>query len=211
MTAAELPGAWAGEAATAGVTVPEPGDDPLAAMVAWLAVDPHDPPLGVLATVDPDGTPRCRHLLISGATPDGPTFHTDSRSQKVADLAANPRATLVVLSADRTRQLTMTGPAATTDHDEQMRTYRDRTPYLKLLAWTNNPATAALPPTGRREVWAEAVARRGPSPQDPPDTWTGYRLRPETVTFWRGEPDAPSHRRRFHLRPGGWLAEDLPG
>ncbi|WP_216694732.1 pyridoxamine 5'-phosphate oxidase family protein [Dietzia psychralcaliphila] len=216
MTAAQLPnaplpGSRADEAPIAGVTMPEPGDDPLAAMVSWLAVDPLAPPLGVLATVDPDGTPQCRHLLVSGVTPDGPTFHTDSRSQKVVDLAANPRATLVVLSADRTHQLTVTGLAAPTDDREQLRTYRDRSPYLKLLAWTNGPAAAALPPAGRREVWAEAVTRHGPTPQDPPDTWTGYRLRPETVTFWRAEPDAPSHRRRFHLRSGGWLAEELPG
>ncbi|MDX2358493.1 pyridoxamine 5'-phosphate oxidase family protein [Dietzia sp. PP-33] len=211
MTAAELPGADLPGTDLAGVAMPEPGDDPLTAMVAWLAVDPLDPPLGVLATVDRDGTPGCRHLLVSGATTAGPTFHTDSRSRKVLDIAANPRATLVVLSADRARQLTVTGLAAPTDADEQLRTYRDRSPYLKLLAWANNPAAAALPPAGRRQVWAEAVDRHGPCPQDPPDTWIGYRLRPETVTFWQAVEDAPSHRRRFHRRPGGWLAEELPG
>lgn len=201
MTAVELPV----------VTMPGPGDDPLQAMVAWLAIDPADPPLGVLATVGPDGSPHCRHLLVSGATTQGPTFHTDSRSQKAQDLTADPRATLVVLSADRTRQLTITGVAESTDREEQLASYHLRSEYLRLLAWTNDLATAQLAPPGRRRVWAAAVERFGPSPASPPETWLGMRLRPETVTFWAAGRDEPSHRRRFRLDGRRWRAVELPG
>ncbi|MDV8001501.1 pyridoxamine 5'-phosphate oxidase family protein [Rhodococcus sp. IEGM 1408] len=192
-------------------SMPRPWDDPLGAMVAWLAIDPAAPPLGVLATVGPDGTPHCRHLLVSGATTEGPTFHTDSRSQKVRDLEGEARATLVVLSEDRTRQLTVTGTVVPTDPQEQSASYLLRSDYLKLLAWTNDAATALLPPPGRRRMWAGAVERFGPSPEQAPDTWLGLRLRPETVTFWTAGMDEPSHRRRFQSRDGSWHAEELPG
>ena len=192
-------------------SMPRPGADPLEAMVAWLSIDPAAPPLGVLATVGPDGMPHCRHLLVSGATAEGPTFHTDSRSQKALDLEENPRATLVVLSEDRTRQLTVSGTVVPTGAEERSTTYRLRSDYLKLLAWTNDLPTAQLPPPGRRRMWAGTVDRLGPTPEQPPDTWLGLRLRPETVTFWTAGVDEPSHRRRFELRDGGWHAEELPG
>ena len=201
MTASELPV----------VTMPGPGDDPLEAMVAWLAIDPADPPLGVLATVGPDGTPHCRHLLVSGATTDGPTFHTDSRSQKAVDLGADPRATLVVVSPDRTRQLTVTGVAAPTDPAEHLESYQLRSEYLKLLAWTNDVATAELAPPGRRRVWSAAIDRLGPSPAMPPETWLGMRLRPDSVTFWAAGREEPSHRRRFLRDDQRWRAVELPG
>ena len=215
-----MTGAGAMESAAAGTGVtdtmtttsmPRPWDDPLVAMVAWLAIDPANPPLGVLATVGEDGTPHCRHLLVSGATVEGPTFHTDSRSQKALDLAADPRATLVVLSADRTRQLTVTGAVAPTDERERLASYRLRSDYLKVLAWTNDSATAQLPPPGRRRMWAGAVGRLGVGPDQPPDTWLGLRLHPETVTFWTAGADEPSHRRRFRAEDGRWRAEELPG
>jgi len=201
MTAFELPV----------VTMPGPGDDPLEAMVAWLAIDPADPPLGVLATVGPDGTPHCRHLLVSGATADGPTFHTDSRSQKAVDLGSDPRATLVVVSPDRTRQLTVTGVAAPTDPAEHLESYQLRSEYLKLLAWTNDVATAELAPPGRRRVWSAAIDRLGPSPAMPPETWLGMRLRPDSVTFWAAGREEPSHRRRFLRDDQRWRAVELPG
>ena len=193
------------------VTMPGPADDPMQAMVAWLAIDPADPPLGVLATVGPDGTPHCRHLLVSGATTEGPTFHTDSRSQKALDLAADSRATLVVVSADRTRQLTVTGVAEPTDPDEHLASYHLRSDYLKLLAWTNDVATAELAPPGRRRMWAATIDRLGPSPTLPPETWLGMRLRPGSVTFWAAGRDEPSHRRRFVTDGQRWRAEELPG
>ncbi|MGN0099483.1 MAG: pyridoxamine 5'-phosphate oxidase family protein [Dietzia sp.] len=193
------------------VTMPGPTDDPLEAMVAWLAIDPADPPLGVLATVGPDGAPHCRHLLVSGATADGPTFHTDSRSQKAADLAADPRATLVVIAPDRTRQLTVSGVAEPTDRAERLDSYHARNDYLKLLAWANDAATAELAPPGRRRVWSATVDRLGDAPALPPETWLGMRIRPETVTFWAAGRAEPSHRRRFKRDGSRWRAVELPG
>lgn len=193
------------------VTMPGPTDDPLEAMVAWLAIDPADPPLGVLATVGPDGAPHCRHLLVSGATTDGPTFHTDSRSQKAADLAADPRATLVVIAPDRTRQLTVSGVAEPTDRAERLDSYHARSDYLKLLAWANDAATAELAPPGRRRVWSATVDRLGDAPALPPETWLGMRIRPETVTFWAAGRAEPSHRRRFERDGSRWRAVELPG
>ncbi|OAH43532.1 hypothetical protein AYJ66_04580 [Dietzia cinnamea] len=213
MTAAEAPDATPDVTPDVApvVTMPGPTDDPLEAMVAWLAINPADPPLGVLATVGPDGTPHGRHLLVSGVTTEGPTFHTDSRSQKARDLAADPRATLVVIAADRSRQLTVTGIAEPTDRAEKVQSYDARSDYLKLLAWTNDDATAELGPPGRRRVWAAAVDRLGPSPALPPETWLGMRIRPETVTFWAAGRDEPSHRRRFVSDGQRWRAVELPG
>lgn len=196
---------------TTTTSMPRPSDDPLGAMVAWLAIDPSAPPLGVLATVGPDGVPHCRHLLVSGATEEGPTFHTDSRSQKALDLAADPRATLVVLAPDRARQLTVTGTVVITDESEHLTSYGLRSDYLKLLAWTNDVATAQLAPPGRRRMWATTVQRLGASPDRPPETWLGLRLRPETVTFWAAGADEPSHRRRFRLEGDRWQCEEMPG
>ena len=58
MTAVEMPV----------VTMPGPADDPLQTMVAWLSIDPADPPLGVLATVGPDGAPHGRPVSCTGSS-----------------------------------------------------------------------------------------------------------------------------------------------
>jgi pyridoxamine 5'-phosphate oxidase len=186
--------------------------DPLALLGAWLprADDPMRP-LMSLATVDADGLPDVRNVLLSAFDGERITFHTDARSRKAAQLRANPRAAIAVVQPELGRQLVVRGPVAESTAEESLAAYRARVPYLQVLAWANDAETAQLPQHARRERWAAHRERLEREGAEPPVEWQGFALTPERITFWLGDPDGPSNRTEHRRGPGGWSTTHLPG
>jgi len=177
----------------------------------WLpADDDPDRPQLTLSTVMPDGRPDARTVLLTAVDPRGFSFHTDARSRKVAQLAANPAVALTFLWPGFVRQLVVTGTAEPAPADEVAAAYRARSPYLQQLAWQNTAEFAALPAGERVERW-RAFATDHPGGFDPPPTWTGYLVRPGRLTFWQGDPETASLRTEFTATAGGWAVSYLPG
>ena len=188
--------------------------DPLALLSAWLpgepGVDGYVPEMS-LATVGLDGFPDVRTVLLSRLSDAELFFHTDSRSRKVAQLAAVPRAAVsITLAADR-RQIVVQGEVSPTDPDDLAEAYRRRSPYLRQLAWVNSPEIADLGSEERAQLWADFATTHPDDSLTPPPTWCGFRLRPVRVTFWQGVPDAPSHRVEYRYDGPRWWVVDLPG
>lgn len=184
--------------------------NPAELLLDWLPSNEHpERPQMILSTVDSEGRPDARTVLLSEFDAAGFYFHTDSRSRKVADITANPAVALTFLWPGFTRQLVVQGRAAVAPADEQAEAYRARSPYLKQLAWLNDAGFAQLPLDERRARWADFTS--SPQELDPPDTWVGFVVRPHRLTFWGSNPDTASRRTEFTLVDGEWVEEFLPG
>ena len=188
----------------------EPIADPFELARRWLpANDDPDRQQITLSTVDPDGFPDARTVLMTEFDAEGFFFHTDAESRKVRDIAANPRASIVVLWPDFTRQLTVQGLAETAPQGEIAAAFVRRSDYLKQLAWLNTADYAQRPLFERKDVWARFAAEHARYPQ--PASWVGFKLRPLRMTFWVSNPDAASRRLEYRRDGEGWSRTYLPG
>jgi pyridoxamine 5'-phosphate oxidase len=192
-------------------------EDPLDLLDRWLArvdgategADSTTRPLMALATIDADGYPAVRHVLLSSYDRGCLHFHTDRRTAKATELAANPRASATIVWPDIPRQLALSGTVMVESEDEQAVAYSRRTRYLQLLAWVNDAELAQLSEAERASAW-DATDKSHPM-LEPPPTWIGYVLAPERITFWRGIEDGPSQRVACRRTAGSWSIERLPG
>jgi pyridoxamine 5'-phosphate oxidase len=193
-----------------------PVHDPLNLLDLWLApVDGAAPcdsattPLMALATVSADGSPRIRHVLLSSYDRGRLHFHTDERSAKAAELAADPRAAATIVWPEIPRQLAVAGTVVAESTDEQAVAYSRRARYLQLLACVNDAELAQRSEADRKVAW-DAYGESHPT-LTPPPTWIGLVLVPTHITFWRGVSDGPSQRISCHRTDEGWSIERLPG
>lgn len=190
-------------------------DDPLALAAAWLPANNHpDRPRVTLTTNGRDGYPNARTVLLTEFTGGELYVHTDSRSDKAAELRADPRATVVILWPSFTRQLVMTGDVRVAPATELSRAYADRSPYLQQLAWLNDGEYAMLPLADREDAWASFAADQADASPAAPATWTGFALRPVRLRFWVSHPGAASRRIEYSRADGsptGWDRRYLPG
>ena len=172
----------------------------------WLPANSSmDRPQMILSTAA-DGIPDARTVLLTEFDDDGLYFHTDSRSRKVEDIAANPAVALTFLWPNFTRQLVVQGIASVAPDSEQRAAFSRRSPYLKQLAWQNSPEFAQLPLETRVAQWAAFDV-----PAEPPTTWIGFVVAPTRLTFWQSNPDAASRRDEYTLVDGAWTLAHLAG
>jgi pyridoxamine 5'-phosphate oxidase len=187
--------------------------DPIEQFGRWYEQASSDVPLAdamTLATVDEEGAPDARMVLLKGHGAEGFRFFTNYESAKAAEIAFDPRGALVVYWRELDRQVRMKGeierlPAG--DSDAYFAT-RDRA--SRLGAWAS-PQSRALP--GRDELdrrLAEAEERWAPGEEIPrPAHWGGFLLRHSSVEFWQGQ-QARLHDRFLYTRAAeGWRIERL--
>lgn len=164
-----------------------------------------------LATVDADGAPDARMVLLKGHGSDGFRFFTNYESAKGKQIAADPRAALVVYWREQDRQVRVRGRLERLPAPESDAYFATRLRESRLGAWAS-PQSQPLP--GREaleERLAEVEARwEGEGEIPRPDHWGGFLLRPATVEFWQGQR-ARLHDRFLYSRErgGGWRVERL--
>ncbi len=194
-------------------TDPVQGDaplaDPAALATAWLPGEGEDRMLMTLSTIDEDGFPRSRTVMLSEFDGGRFYFHTDALSRKAADLAGNPKVSLTILWPGFTRQIVVQGTASPAPDDEVAETYRRRSPYLRQLAWQNTAEFARRPLAERVAQWTE-FRDAEPEPGQP-DRWVGYAVTPHRIMFWVSHPDAASRRVEYTRTADGWEHRYLPG
>ena len=187
-----------------------PPADPWELVRDWLP-DNDDPvrPTITVATAA-DGIADARTMLLSAFDEEGFLIHTDARSRKVAQLAANPTIALVILLPEDAHQLVVQGAAEAASAEETGWGFRHRSAYLQQLAWQGTDEFATLPLTDRRQAWAGFAADHRDGFGQPP-TWTGYRVRPARLTFWQGDQDTASRRLEYSRAGDGWEVTVLAG
>ena len=182
--------------------------DPIALFNEWLAEarlsEPNDPEAMALSTVDADGAPSVRMVLLKGHGPDGFVFYTNSRSRKGAELAANPKAALLFHWKSLRRQVRIEGPVEPVTAAEADAYYATRSRESQLGAWASDQSQP-LPARADFEARYQALAAEYEGRDVPrPPHWWGFRLVPERIEFWSDRAHRLHDRRLFVHSGSGW-------
>lgn len=183
-------------------------DEPLALFTAWLkdatASEPRDPTAMTLATVDADGLPNARMVLLKGVDERGFVFYTNIDSQKGRELDARPQAALVFHWKSLNRQIRLRGSVERVTPEEADAYFATRPKQAQIGAWASKQSA----PLESRLAFEKAVALYaakyaiGPVPRPP--NWSGYRIVPLRMEFWQDRPFRLHDRIEFcRERPGG--------
>jgi pyridoxamine 5'-phosphate oxidase len=140
-----------------------------------------------LATVDSQGRPSARIVLIKGADERGFVFFTNYDSRKGREIAANPAASLLFHWIELERQVRIEGRVEKTSDEESDAYYASRPLGSRIGAWASDQSQPLESREALEAREREMVARYGDAPPRPPH-WGGYRLVPDTIEFWQGRP-----------------------
>ena len=168
------------------------GEDPFVLFGEWLAdaeaSEPNDPTAVALATVDPDGLPNVRMVLLKGFDPRGFVFYTHFESAKGREILAGRKAAMCFHWKSLRRQVRLRGPVEIVDDAEADEYYASRPRGSRIGAWASQQSR----PLESRMALEKAVARvtaKYPIGEIPrPPHWSGFRIRPVEMEFWKDRP-----------------------
>jgi pyridoxamine 5'-phosphate oxidase len=164
-------------------------DDPIARFSAWLAEaeasEPNDPNAVALATVNADGQPSVRMVLLKGLSADGFVFYTNQQSRKADDLHAVPRAALLFHWKSRRRQVRVEGAVSAVSDAEADAYFASRGRISQLGAWASDQSRPLDSRATLEAQLAEVTARFDGQEVTRPPHWSGYRVAPERIEFWQ--------------------------
>jgi pyridoxamine 5'-phosphate oxidase len=172
-------------------------DDPIAQFTRWfdeaLKAEVNEPNAMNVATVDADGKPSSRIVLIKQFDARGFTWFTNYASRKGVELAANPHAAILFFWSELERQIRIEGRVERVDAAESESYFHTR-PLKSRLAALASAQSAPIDSRAALEHNYDAVASQYGDQPPRPENWGGYRLVPEYIEFWQGR------RSRFHDR-----------
>ena len=162
--------------------------DPFDQARAWLAeaeaAEPNDPNAIALATVDADGLPNVRMVLLKEIEPAAFVFYTNYDSRKGQEISASGKAAFVMHWKSLARQIRVRGLVSREDGPKADAYYASRSLQSRLGAWASRQSQ---PLSSRAALMAEVTrvtATKGPNPDRPP-FWGGFRIVPLEIEFWQ--------------------------
>jgi pyridoxamine 5'-phosphate oxidase len=174
----------------------------LLAQAEQLGMVPHN--AAALATAGNDRQPTVRMVLLKDVDTTGFVFYTNLESRKSRQLADNPSASLCFWWAQLKRQVRIEGSTELVSDREADEYFASRPRGSQIGAWASHQSGEL---SSRAELIAaveQCTAKFAGQPVPRPKFWTGYRLVPERIEFWKEQPDRLHERELYTRRAGGW-------
>lgn len=170
----------------------------------------HDSSAVALATSDAQGRPACRMVLLKTYDSKGFVFYTNLKSRKGIDLRENPSAALCFYWPSMARQVRIEGTVEPVTEDEADEYFATRPRLSQIGAWASRQSAPLPSSTALATRIAAITARHGAGTIPRPPFWSGFRLRPRRIEFWREGYFRLHHRECFEQQPDcAWQRQEL--
>ena len=190
-------------------------EDPLAIFAEWFRdaekKEPNDPNAMALATVDAGGLPNARMVLLKGFDESGFVFYTNLESAKGGELKTNAKAALCFYWKTLRRQVRVRGLVSSVNAAEADAYFATRPKDAQIGAWASRQSRAMQGRFDLEKEVARFAAKYALTKVDRPPFWSGFRVAPLEMEFWRNRPFRLHDRLRYRReQPGApWIAERL--
>ncbi|MFA7638942.1 MAG: pyridoxamine 5'-phosphate oxidase [Parvibaculum sp.] len=168
------------------------GDDPFSLFNEWMELarvkEPEDPNAMALATADGDGFPDVRMVLLKGVDEQGFVFYTNLESDKGEELKANPRAALCFHWKSLRRQIRVRGAVTPVSDAEADEYFASRARDSQIGAWASRQSRQLETRFELERQVAVYAAKFGLGKVPRPPHWSGFRIVPIRIEFWRDRP-----------------------
>lgn len=163
------------------------GEDPFAIARRWLeeatASEPNDPNAIALATVDPDGLPNVRMVLLKEIEADAFVFYTNYESAKAVEIDGAGKAAFVMHAKSLRRQIRVRGTVSREAGEKADAYFASRSLKSRIGAWASQQSRPLSSRTALMAEVARVTAAQGTNPPRPA-FWGGYRIVPSEIEFW---------------------------
>ncbi len=187
--------------------------DPIALFAEWygeaMTCGVKNPTSVALATCDDNNRPSARMVLLKGFDEHGFVFYTNLESRKGRDMLANPHAAMCFYWPPLDRQVRVEGPVEPVSDDEADAYFVTRPREARIGAWAS-PQSRPLETRFALEKQVAKFALKFAAGKVPrPRFWSGFRISPERIEFWRHGVFRLHDRVEFRRTPDGWARQRL--
>ncbi|MGR9223896.1 pyridoxamine 5'-phosphate oxidase [Rhizobium leguminosarum] len=165
--------------------------EPFKLFAEWLkeaeASEPNDPNAVALATVDEDGLPNVRMVLLKGFDDNGFVFYTNFESQKGREILGQKKAAMCFHWKSLRRQVRLRGPVEIVTDAEADDYFKTRARGSRIGAWASKQSRPLESRFALEKAVAEYTARYAIGEIPRPAHWSGFRIRPTSIEFWKDQ------------------------
>jgi len=187
--------------------------DPFALFEEWYALaqeaEPNDPHALALATVDSDGMPDVRMVLLNARDARGFCFFTNFESEKGKQLLAQPKAAMLMHWKSLRRQVRVRGAVEVVTPEEADAYFASRHKGSQIASSVSRQSRPLENRAALEQGVAELTARIGEGDVQRPDHWSGFRIVPQAIEFWKDGQYRLHDRVRFTRDGDGWASARL--